>query len=117
MCGSVLKALNFKPYQVTAVQQLKEPDEKKLVIFSSWVLNMVADGYLDPFMFFISDEAWFHFWITLICRIAGIGRQKILKHYFSNTFTTKTSVCGVPSLPHTLSTQYSSRPLSTWTSV
>lgn len=59
-CGRVLKCLKFKPYRVTAVQQLKEPDRDKRVNFCRWLLDMVADGHLDPLMFIMSDEAWFH---------------------------------------------------------
>ena len=59
-CTRVLKSLKFKPYRVTAVQELKEPDKEKRVTFCHWLLNTVTDGYMDPMMFIMSDEAWFH---------------------------------------------------------
>lgn len=59
-CRRVLKSLKLKPYRITVVQQLKEPDKGKRVTFCRWLLNQVADGGLDPFMFIMSDEAWFH---------------------------------------------------------
>jgi hypothetical protein len=58
-CGRVLKALKFKPYRVTVVQQLRKPNQGHRVNFCQWLLNMIAEGLLEPLMF-MTDEEWFH---------------------------------------------------------
>jgi hypothetical protein len=59
-CLRILHSLNLKPYRVTCVQELKEPDKEKRVNYCHWLLNKIVDGELDPFQYFMSDEAWFH---------------------------------------------------------
>ncbi|KAJ4451519.1 hypothetical protein ANN_02983 [Periplaneta americana] len=56
----VLKALKFKAFRVTVVQQMKEPDKDKRVNFCCWLLNMITYGRLDSLLFIVTDEAWFH---------------------------------------------------------
>jgi len=43
-----------------AMQELRSHDKDRHVAYCEWLLNMVAEGYVDPFHFFSTDEAWFH---------------------------------------------------------
>jgi len=56
-CRRVLKVLKLKPYRISVVQQLIEPDLQKRVHFCSWLLRNVASGFLNPLMLIMSDEA------------------------------------------------------------
>lgn len=59
-CLRVLKSLKLKPYRVTCVQEIREPDKEKRLNYCCWLLNKITDGELDPTRYFMSDEAWFH---------------------------------------------------------
>lgn len=54
------KLLHFKPYKITAVQQLQPLDHEKRITYCNWFFQHVADGILDPQLLFVTDEAWFH---------------------------------------------------------
>ena len=59
-CQRVLKSLSMRAYRITCVQELKLPDKNKRLQYCRWLLNMVEEGRLDPLLYFMSDEAWFH---------------------------------------------------------
>ena len=54
------KLLGFKPYKVTVVQKLQEPDFNRRTHFCDWYVQSVHDGIVDPQITFFTDEAWFH---------------------------------------------------------
>ena len=56
----VLKSLSMRAYRITCVQELKLPDKDKRLQYCRWLLSMVEKGRLDPLLYFMSDEAWFH---------------------------------------------------------
>jgi len=58
-CRHVLKSQDLKPYRVAVVQQLQEPDVKR-VNYCLWLLNSICTDLLDLFQYLMSDEAWFH---------------------------------------------------------
>ena len=59
-CQRVLKSLNMRAYRITCVQELKLPDKDKRLQYCRWLLSMVEEGCLNPLLYFMSDEAWFH---------------------------------------------------------
>ena len=59
-CQRVLKSLSMRAYRITCVRELKLPDKDKRLQYCRWVLSMVEEGRLDPLLYFMSDEAWFH---------------------------------------------------------
>lgn len=59
-CHRVLKSLKMRPYRVTCVQELKQPDKAKRIHYCRWLLSMIEEELLDPLLYFMSDEAWFH---------------------------------------------------------
>jgi hypothetical protein len=50
----------MKPYRTTCVQELKQEDKAKHVYYCTWLLQTIVSGLLDPLLYFMSDEAWFH---------------------------------------------------------
>ena len=56
----VLKSLSMRAYRLTCVQELKLPDKNKRLQYCRWLLSMVEEGCLDPLLYFMWDEAWFH---------------------------------------------------------
>ncbi|PNF37420.1 hypothetical protein B7P43_G16027 [Cryptotermes secundus] len=54
------KLIKFRPYKVTVVHELKEPDHAARIRFCNWLLQNVHDGIVDPQLLFMTDEAWFH---------------------------------------------------------
>ena len=59
-CQRVLKSMSMRAYKVTCVQELKLPDKDERLQYCRWLLSMVEEGRLDPLLYFMSDEAWFH---------------------------------------------------------
>ena len=59
-CQRVLQFLQMKPYRMTCVQELKQEDKAKRVYYCTWLLQTIVSGLLDPLLYFMSDEAWFH---------------------------------------------------------
>ena len=59
-CQRVLKSLSMRAYRITCVQELKLPDKDKRLQYCRWLLSMVEEERLNPLLYFISDEAWFH---------------------------------------------------------
>ena len=59
-CQRVLKSLSMRAYRIICVQELKLPDKDKHLQYCRWLLSMVEEGRLDPLLYFMSDEAWFH---------------------------------------------------------
>nr|XP_020451198.1 uncharacterized protein LOC109957565 [Monopterus albus] len=59
-CRRVLRSLNLKPYRLTCVHDLKEPDKAKRVNYCKWLLTVITDGHVNPLLYFMTDEAWFH---------------------------------------------------------
>ena len=51
---------NNKAYRIRCVQEQKLPDEAKRLQFCRWLLSTVEEGRMDPLLYFMSDEAWFH---------------------------------------------------------
>jgi hypothetical protein len=45
---------------MTCVQELKQEDKTKCVYYCTWLLQTIVSGLLDPLLYFMSDEAWFH---------------------------------------------------------
>jgi hypothetical protein len=54
------KLLGFRPYRIQEVHRIKHTDFNLRITFCSWLLHNVHDGVIDPNLFFMSDEAWFH---------------------------------------------------------
>jgi hypothetical protein len=54
------KLIKLRPYKVTVVHELKQPDYAARIRFRNWLLQNVHDGIADPQLLFLSDEAWFH---------------------------------------------------------
>ena len=54
------KLIKFRPYKVTVVHELKQPDHAARIRFCNWLLQNVHDGIVDPQLLFMTDEAWFH---------------------------------------------------------
>ncbi|PSN34039.1 hypothetical protein C0J52_17497 [Blattella germanica] len=51
----------MKPYKMTQnVSRQKEEDEAKRVTYCTWLFQTIKSGMLDPLLYFMSDEAWFH---------------------------------------------------------
>lgn len=56
-----MKKLKFRAYRVRSVQELKDPDKEKRLVYCRWFRSFVdyhGIGELDRVFF--SDEAWFH---------------------------------------------------------
>jgi hypothetical protein len=47
-------------YRVSVVQELKPRDLVKRLCYCQWILDNVSKGFIDPFLFISTDEAWFH---------------------------------------------------------
>jgi hypothetical protein len=45
---------------VSCVQELRQADKEKRVKYCECFLKKIVDGELDPTLYFMSDEAWFH---------------------------------------------------------
>jgi hypothetical protein len=60
MCQRASKQAKIRPYRVTAVQELIEPDKIKCVHYCSWFLNLVERNPGILTMAWFTDEAWFH---------------------------------------------------------
>jgi hypothetical protein len=54
------KLLGFRPYRMQEVHRIKHTDFNLRITFCNWLLRNVHDGIIDPYLFFMSDEAWFH---------------------------------------------------------
>jgi hypothetical protein len=54
------KLLGFQPYRIQEVHRIKHTDFNLRIMFCNWLLRNVHDGIIDPNLFFMSDEAWFH---------------------------------------------------------
>jgi hypothetical protein len=54
------KLIEFCPYKITVVHELKQPAFAARIGFCSWLLQNVHDGIVDPQLLFMTDEAWFH---------------------------------------------------------
>jgi hypothetical protein len=52
--------LGFRPYRIKKVHRIKQTDFNLRITFCNWLLRNVHDGIIDPDLFFMSDEAWFH---------------------------------------------------------
>ena len=50
----------MRAYRITCVQELKMPDKDKHLQYCRWLLSMVEEGCLDPLLYIMLDEAWFH---------------------------------------------------------
>jgi hypothetical protein len=59
-CHRVFRSLHLKHYRVSCVQELRPADKEKRVKYYEWFLKKIVDGELDPTLYFMSDEAWFH---------------------------------------------------------
>lgn len=59
-CRRILHGLKMHAYRVSVVQELKEVDLARRVRYCQWVLQEIAEGNVDPFLFISTDEAWFH---------------------------------------------------------
>jgi hypothetical protein len=59
-CHRVLRSLHLKHYRVSCVQELRPADKEKCVKHCEWFLKKIVDGELDPTLYFMTDEAWFH---------------------------------------------------------
>lgn len=57
----VMKKLKFRAYHVRSVQELKEPDKEKRLVYCRWFRSFVDNREIGEFdRDFFSDEAWFH---------------------------------------------------------
>ena len=54
------KLLKLKPYKISVVHALHQPDPSKRLRFCNWVLEKVNSRELDAKEIFFSDEAWFY---------------------------------------------------------
>jgi hypothetical protein len=54
------KLLGFRPYRILEVHRIKHTHFNLSITFCSWLLRNVHGGIIDPNLFFMSDEAWFH---------------------------------------------------------
>jgi hypothetical protein len=54
------KLFSFRPYLIQEVHRIKHTDFNLRITFCSWLLLNVHDGIIDPDLFFMSEEAWFH---------------------------------------------------------
>jgi hypothetical protein len=59
MCQRAAKQAKIRPYRVTAVQELAEPDKFKRVHYCNWFLNLVERNPGILTMAWFTDEAWF----------------------------------------------------------
>ena len=59
-CQCVLKSLSMRAYRITCAQELKLPEKDKHLQYCKWLMSMIEEGYLDPLLYFMSDEAWFY---------------------------------------------------------
>ena len=60
-CQVILKKdLKLTPYKISVVHQLKPADAPARIAYCNWFQNEVESGLLDPGLYFITDEAWFH---------------------------------------------------------
>jgi hypothetical protein len=50
----------LKLYRVSCVQELRPADKEKRVKYCKWFLKNIVAGELDPTLYFMSSEAWFH---------------------------------------------------------
>jgi hypothetical protein len=55
---TVTGLIEFCPYKVTVVHELKQPDYAARINFFNLLLTNVHDGVVDPQLLFITDEAW-----------------------------------------------------------
>jgi hypothetical protein len=55
-----IKLLWFRPYRIQEVHRIKHTYFNLRITFCSWLLRNVHDGIIDPNLFFMIDEAWFH---------------------------------------------------------
>jgi hypothetical protein len=56
----VTQLLKLRPYKTRVIHALQPCDPAGRVHFSSWFLQAVIEGEIDPQLPFFSDEAWFH---------------------------------------------------------
>jgi hypothetical protein len=54
------KLLWFRAYRIQEVPRIKHTDDNLRITFCSWLLRNVHDSIIDPNLFFMNDEAWFH---------------------------------------------------------
>jgi hypothetical protein len=54
------KLIKHRPYKITVVHELKQPDFAARIHICNWLLQNVHDGILDPQLLFMTNEAWFH---------------------------------------------------------
>jgi hypothetical protein len=59
-CHRVLQSPQMKPYRISCVHELLPDDEEKRVKYCVWFLRKIVDGELDPTLYFMSDDIWFH---------------------------------------------------------
>ena len=59
MCQRAAKHAKIRPYRVTSVHELQEPDKIKGVRYCNWLLNFVENPDILKVIWF-ADEAWFH---------------------------------------------------------
>jgi hypothetical protein len=59
-CQHVLQFLQMKPYRMTCVQELRQKDKAKRAYYCTWLLQTIVSGLLDPLLYFMCDEVWFH---------------------------------------------------------
>jgi hypothetical protein len=59
-CLCVLYDLQLKLYIIRVLQELWLLDKERPVACGGWLFNMAARGFVDPFIFFSTDKAWFH---------------------------------------------------------
>ena len=56
-----MKKLHLRAYHVRCVQERKEPDKEKRLVYCRWFRSFVDDhGIAELDRVFFSDEAWFH---------------------------------------------------------
>jgi hypothetical protein len=58
--SKVTKLIEFCPYKVRVVHELKPIDALQRIWFCNWMLKNVHNGLRDPQLLVIIDEAYFH---------------------------------------------------------
>ena len=66
------KLLKLKPYKITVVHALHQPDPSKTLRFCNWVLEKVNSGELDAKEFFLATRRGFIYMNRCVHKVAGI---------------------------------------------